>query len=103
VAEDEDERLTPGFRESLELDPSLDPTLEADELELEELGAQFDSPERMVTMAGGMDDPDGLDRPPERPLAAGEEGWDLGAPLAAAHRSDEKAFDEDPDLRDHDG
>jgi hypothetical protein len=67
----------------LETDPSLDPNLVPDERELEELGAQFDDPELEVTLQGGMDDPDGLDRPPDR-RRADDDGWDLSAPLAAS-------------------
>ena len=87
VAEDEAERTGRTFREELEQDPSLDPSLVADELELEELGAQLDDPELLVTLEGGMDDPDGVDEPPRRPHE-GDEGWELDAPLARS------AFDE---------
>ena len=83
VAEDEGERTSTSFLEDLEQDPSLDPALVADELELEELGAQLDDPELLVTLAGGIDDPDGADRPPARHRDDGEAGWDLGAPLVA--------------------
>ena len=96
VAEDEDERLNPGFRESVELDPSLTPAFVADELELEELGAQLDDPERIVTLAGGMDDPDGVEGVPTRHESADGEGWDLGAPLVE-HRSDQWEEDETDD------
>ena len=84
VAEDEDERLNPGFRELLEVDPSVDPTLVADELELEELGAQLDDPELMATLEGGIDDPDGIDGFRVTQLQRSDEGWDLGAPLVGA-------------------
>ena len=94
VAEDENERLSPEFRELLEIDPSLDPTLKVDELELEELGAQLDDPERIVTLAGGMDDPDGLDVVPKPPESADEEGWDLGAPLVKGRRDPSGGQDE---------
>ena len=82
VAEDEGERVDSGFLEDLEQDPSLDPALVADEVELEELGAQLDDPELLVTLEGGMDDPDGIDRPtsPGR-HAEPDAGWDLAAPL----------------------
>ena len=63
VAEDEGERISPSFREAIEQDPSLDPSLVADERELEELGAQLDDPELLVTLEGGIDDPDGIDTP----------------------------------------
>jgi hypothetical protein len=88
VAEDEGERLDPSFLEDLELDPSIDPVLVADERELEELGAQLDDPERVVTLQGGMDDPDGIDpRLPRNP--DDREGWDLSAPLAAGEEGDD--------------
>ena len=92
VAEDEAERTEPGYLEALETDPSLDPNLVPDERELEELGAQFDDPEIEVTLQGGMDDPDGVDRPPHR-RRPGDDGWDLSAPLAP------DASDEDEDER----
>jgi len=94
VAEDEGERVNPAFREEVELDPSIDPTFVADELELEELGAQLDDPELIVTLEGGMDDPDGMDlrRPPRR--REGDEGWDLGASLVANEDRDDVVEDE---------
>jgi hypothetical protein len=82
-AESEGERTDPGLLENLELDPSIDPTLAADDLELEELGAQLDDPERLVSLEGGMDDPDGLDQAPPLHGRAEDEGWDLSAPLAS--------------------
>lgn len=57
---DDASRLDSSVVEELEQDPSLDPTLQVDERELEEAGAEFDDPERMVTLDGGIDDPDGL-------------------------------------------
>jgi hypothetical protein len=81
VAEDEGERLDPHMREEVEQDPSLDPSLVADDLELEELGAQLDDPERLATLEGGMDDPDGVGAPDAAPSRPGDEGWDLSAPL----------------------
>ena len=94
VAEDEAERTGANFLEDLEQDPSLDPSMTADELEIEELGAQLDDPERLVTLQGGIDDPDGLDRPPEH-VRPGDEGWDLDAPLAAGQDEEDEA---PPDL-----
>ena len=91
VAEDEGERTSRSFLEDLEQDPSLDPSLVADELELEELGAHLDDPELLVTLEGGIDDPDGVDRPPIAHHHEGDEGWDLSAPLVA---------DEDEDVGD---
>jgi hypothetical protein len=88
VAEDEGERTGRSFLEDLEQDPSLDPSLVADELELEELGANFDDPELLVTLEGGIDDPDGVDRPPEVHHHEGGEGWDLSAPLVSDEDED---------------
>ena len=45
-----------------------------------------------MTLQGGMDDPDGVDRPPHR-RRPGDDGWDLSAPLAP------DASDEDEDER----
>jgi len=76
---DEETRLDPNFIEEVEQDPSLDPTLRVDELELEEAGVTFDDPEDLATLDGGMDDPDGVDPrgAPRRQLD--EDGWDLDA------------------------
>jgi hypothetical protein len=79
---DEVSRTDPDFAESVQLDPSLDPSLLLDERELEEVGAKLDDPEAIATLDGGIDDPDGIgDRPPGR-TSGDEEGWDLDAPLA---------------------
>jgi len=75
---DEESRIDPNFIEEVELDPSLDPTLQVDERELEEAGAVFDDPEKKVTLEGGIDDPDGLGEPLGRP-GGDEDGWDLDA------------------------
>jgi hypothetical protein len=74
--------LDPNFLEAVELDPSLDPTLQADDRELQEAGAELDDPEALVTLDGGIDDPDGLGAPTDRERAqtADDEGWDLDAP-----------------------
>jgi hypothetical protein len=85
---DERERTDPDFLESIELDPSLDPTLLLDERELEEVGATLDDPESIATLDGGIDDPDGIDPPPKRAIAD-DEGWDLDAPLAKDDDDDE--------------
>jgi hypothetical protein len=79
---DDREQLDPGFLEAVELDPSIDPTLQVDDRELAEAGAEFDDPESMATLDGGLDDPDGLGGPTdsEQAKAADEEGWDLDAP-----------------------
>ena len=76
---DEELRLDPDFLEDLERDPSLDPTLLVDDLELEEAGVEFDDPELIATLDGGMDDPDGLGTPQRRGSRSEEEGWDLDA------------------------
>jgi hypothetical protein len=80
---DEASRLDPDFIEQLELDPSLDPTLQVDERELEEAGAELDDPERIATLDGMIDDPDGLGGPPAQSggRVSDEDGWDLDAPI----------------------
>jgi hypothetical protein len=78
-ANDDSEGLDPQFLEARELDPSLDPTLIADDKELEEAGAEFDDPESMAVLDGGMDDPDGIGGPGKRASGA-DDGWDLDAP-----------------------
>ena len=80
---DETARTDSEFLEEVEEDPSLDPTLQVDERELEEVGAELDDPEDVVTLTGGMDDPDGLGEPTNRSRSRREdkEGWDLDAPL----------------------
>lgn len=94
VAEDEGERISRSFLEDLEQDPSLDPALIADELELQELGAQLDDPELLVTLEGGMDDPDGIDRPGLHLTRDGDEGWELGAPLVAGEADEVDEVDD---------
>jgi hypothetical protein len=81
---DEDSRIDSDLIESVEEDPSLDPTLQLDERELEEAGAELDDPEDLVTLDGGIDDPDGLGEPSSRTRSRREdkEGWDLDAPVA---------------------
>ncbi|MGA2307729.1 MAG: hypothetical protein ABSH29_26600 [Acidimicrobiales bacterium] len=77
---DEQLRLDPDFLEDLERDPSLDPTLLVDDLELEEAGAKFDDPELIATLDGGIDDPDGVGAPQGGDRRTDdEEGWDLDA------------------------
>jgi hypothetical protein len=44
-AMDEEVRLDPSFLEQVEEDPSLDPSLAVDELELEEAGLKLDDPD----------------------------------------------------------
>ena len=82
-ARDERERIDPDFVEDVETDPSLDPTLQVDERELDEADVGLDDPEEMVTLEGGIDDPDGLGGPSSRTRVRREDddGWDLDAPL----------------------
>jgi len=82
---DEEARIDANLVEEVEGDPSLDPTLQVDERELEEAGAELDDPEDLVTLDGVMDDPDGLGEPTKRSRARREDadGWDLDAPVAA--------------------
>jgi len=87
---DEASRIDDNLIEDVEQDPSLNPTLQVDERELEEAGAEFDDPERMVTLDAGMDDPDGLEEPT---ISAGgrlegEDGWGLDTPLAGEPNPD---------------
>ncbi|HWE66927.1 MAG TPA: hypothetical protein VG298_09820 [Acidimicrobiales bacterium] len=94
-AQDEDTRLDPDFVEDLEQDPSINPTLLVDDREMEEAGVQFDDPEKLATLDGGMDDPDGsAARRGTPPTTAEDEegdGWDL----AAAETSDDDEGDDD--------
>ena len=96
-----DEALDEGLRidahliEEIEGDPSLDPTLQVDTRELEEVGAELDDPENLVTLEGGIDDPDGLGEPSARARSRREdkEGWDLDAPVARHDERDEGLTD----------
>lgn len=77
---DAEDAADPDGLQRSEGERSLDRQLFVDEVELDEAGVRLDDPERIVVLAGGADDPDGLDAPP--PPAgprAGEEGWDLAA------------------------
>jgi hypothetical protein len=89
---DDKTQLDPQFLEDVELDPSLDPELQGDDRELEEIGAEFDDPEGMATLEGGIDDPDGVggSTARERARQTDSEGWDLDAPITRG--------DEDPEL-----
>ena len=81
---DDDSRLDANLIEEIEQDPSIEPTLQVDDRELEEAGVEFDDPEALVTLEGGIDDPDGLGIPTSRTRSRRDEegGWDLDAPLA---------------------
>jgi hypothetical protein len=81
---DDQTQLDPSFLEAVELDPSLDPTLQTDEREMEEAGVEFDDPEAKATLEGGIDDPDGVGAPSsDDDDDADDEGWDLDAPITA--------------------
>ncbi len=89
-ATDDASRIDPLLVEDIEQDPSINPTLLVDDRELEEAGAEFDDPERMVSLEGGMDDPDGVGSPTTRGRGRtdAEDGWGLDAPLAAETTSE---------------
>jgi hypothetical protein len=88
---DEATRLDPDFIEEVEQDPSLEPSLQLDDRELEEAGVKLDDPESLVSLEGGMDDPDGIDGASKTTAASeDEDGWDLDAPL-----SDDEELDDD--------
>jgi hypothetical protein len=90
---DDDSGTDVDLIEAVELDPSLDPTLRADEREREEAGTELDDPEKLVTLDGGMDDPDGIDGLAGSRRATDSEGWDLDAPLARDNGPDDDATD----------
>lgn len=58
---DDDATSETDLLEDVEQDPSLDPTLLVDERELEEAGVELDDPEKIATLDGGIDDPDGVE------------------------------------------
>ncbi|MGA2037372.1 MAG: hypothetical protein ABSH04_07305 [Acidimicrobiales bacterium] len=87
---DEGSRIDSSLAERVEQDPSLDSALQVDERELEEAGAELDDPEDLVTLEGGMDDPDGLGEPTRRARSQREDegGWDLDAPETSSNEPD---------------
>jgi hypothetical protein len=94
---DESTRTDPDLVEAVENDPSLDPALQVDERELEEVGAELDDPEAIVTLEGGSDDPDGLGEPSGHTLARREdeeEGWDLDAPIVPSDDAEDESDEE---------
>jgi hypothetical protein len=92
---DDDSGTDVDLIESVELDPSLDPTLLADEREREEAGTELDDPEKLATLDGGIDDPDGIDGSARSTRSPGEdaEGWNLDAPLVRDIESDDDITD----------
>jgi len=99
---DEEARIDPGLTNDVEVDPSLDPNLQVDERELEESGTELDDPEQMVTLEGGIDDPDGLGRPigQARAPRPDEEGWDLDEPVVRGSDPLVRGDTPDPDFPD---
>ncbi|HEY5250233.1 MAG TPA: hypothetical protein VIJ09_01130 [Acidimicrobiales bacterium] len=79
--------------EDVEQDPTLDPTLLADERERQEAGTKLDDPETLAVLDGGIDDPDGTGAPAGAGRSRNEDeaGWDLDAPLA---RDDDDSDDD---------
>ena len=63
---DDASRIDSRFSEEVQVDPSLDPTLRVDEREPEQVGAELDDLEVLVSLEGGVDDPDGLGEPLSR-------------------------------------
>jgi hypothetical protein len=96
---DDETGLDPGFLASVELDPSLDPTLQADDRELEEAGVELDDPESLAALDGGIDDPDGTGEATERQRtrSTDDEGWDLDAPEVRRHGADSDSIGTDDD------
>ena len=92
---DEGSRIDSSLVERVELDPSLDSALQADERELEEAGAELNDPEDLVTLEGDMDDPDGLGEPTRRDRSRREDegGWDLDAPATSGNEPDADSTD----------
>jgi len=93
---DERARIDPDIVEDVLSDPALDPSLVADERELEEAGVELDDPEALVTLEGMIDDPDGRGGPSDRELARlrDHEGWDLDEPLVPDRGEDEGPLSE---------
>jgi len=77
-----------GSNDEIRVDPDsiedvgLDLLVRADERELEEVGAEFDDPQTMVTFSG-QDDPDGFGGPPATARSRRDdlEGWELDEPI----------------------
>jgi hypothetical protein len=80
---DDSDALDSDFLETVEQDPTLDPALQVDDLELAEAGVEFDDPESKAVLDGGIDDPDGVGSPLGNRRGGGVDdvGWDLDAPV----------------------
>ncbi|MCL2395311.1 MAG: hypothetical protein FWC87_11575 [Acidimicrobiaceae bacterium] len=70
---DDEDAYGSAFEVGPEGERDLDVDLTVDQMELEEAGANFDDPERVSLLQGGMDDPDGTGPPEVDP----ERGWDI--------------------------
>ena len=57
--------------------------------------AELNDPEDLVTLDGGMDDPDGLGEPTRRTRSRHEDegGWDLDAPATSGNEPDADSTD----------
>jgi hypothetical protein len=75
---DEDDEVDPSVPGS-EGERSLDRQLVVDDAEVEEAGLDFDDPERLAVLDGGIDDPDGLGTAPGPRRTLDEDGWELDA------------------------
>ncbi len=71
---DDEDAYGSAFRLGPEGERDIDDDLTVDQEELEEAGANFDDPERLALIDGGMDDPDGAGPAPVRDP---ERGWDV--------------------------
>jgi hypothetical protein len=71
---DDEDAYGSAFRPGPEGERDIDDDLIVDQEELEEAGANFDDPERLALIDGGMDDPDGAGPAPK---ADPERGWDI--------------------------
>jgi hypothetical protein len=75
---DDEDILTPNRKGDPEGERSLDRQLVLDDAEAEELGVELDDPERLATVDGDIDDPDGLEPDDvSSRRSAEDEGWDL--------------------------
>jgi hypothetical protein len=93
---DERARMHPDDREDAEEHLSL----QVDERELEETGSELDDPEEMVTLDGGIDDPDGLGGPVRGARSRrDDDGWDLDPSASGDDGPGPGSLDEPTDAR----